>query len=124
MSYVAPTPEEFLASFPEFNNADPTRVTDALAEAGRNVDMTWFEEDYVPGYKLYAAHVLALGDLAADTGGEPSSGQIASESLGPISVSYTKGSAPVFDANGLGSTSYGQRYTRLLMLNRGGPRVT
>lgn len=123
MSYDAPTPEEFLASFPEFNDAEPTRLTDALTEAGRNVDTTWFEDDYQPAYKLYAAHVLALGNLAADTGGEPSSGQIASESLGPISVSYTKGTAPVFDANGLGATSYGQRYSRLLMLNRGGPRI-
>jgi hypothetical protein len=120
MPYVAPTAEEFLASYPQFAEANPQSIEDALAAAGRNVDTTWFEDDYQPAYMLYAAHILTVDEIAVDSGG--SGARIVSESLGPLSVNYER-NASAFDADVLGSTSYGQRYVRLLQLNRGGPRI-
>jgi Protein of unknown function (DUF4054) len=120
MAYDAPTRDQFKAAYPEFEDVDDTLIDNALTRAGRNVDTTWFEEDYQTGYMLYAAHLLQRGENAADTGGQ--TGNIASESLGRISVSYQK-NANAFDASGLGSTSYGEEYLTLLKLNRGGPRL-
>jgi hypothetical protein len=120
MSYIAPTVEQFLTSYPQFADASEQNITDALAAAGRNVDTTWFEDDYQPAYMLYAAHILTVDELALDSGG--SGARIVSESLGPISVNYER-NASAYDADVLGSTSYGQRYVRLLQLNRGGPRI-
>lgn len=122
MPYTAPTNDEFIAAFPEFQDTDETLITNALARGGRNVDTEWFEDDYQTGYMLYAAHLLTVGQNAADSGGQ--AGNIASESLGPISVSYTKTEAAGSDPTGLGATSYGQQYYNLLKQNRGGPRVT
>jgi hypothetical protein len=119
MSYIAPTRDEFIAAYPEFEDTDTTLIDNALSRAGRNVDTSWFEEDYQTGYMLYAAHLLALGEITADTGGQ--GGNIASESLGPISVSYNRGN--VADPNGFGTTSYGSEYYNLLKQNRGGPRI-
>lgn len=120
MPYVAPTPEEFLASYPEFQDLADQLIIDALARGGRNVDTTWFEDDYQTGLKLYAAHWLTLGTNAADTGG--ASGEIASETLGRISVSYVK-SDGTGGGSGIGGTAYGQQYMQLLSQNRSGPRV-
>jgi hypothetical protein len=119
MPYTAPTRDEFIAAYPEFEDTEGTLIDNALARGGRNVDTTWFEDDYQTGYMLYAAHLLALNEIAADTGGE--GGNIASESLGPISVSYSKSATA--DPTGFGVTSYGQQYYNLLKLNRGGPRI-
>jgi hypothetical protein len=119
MPYTAPTRDEFVAAFPEFEDTGPTLVDNALTRAGRNVDTSWFEEDYQTGLMLYAAHLLAKDELAADSGGL--GGSIKSESLGPISVSY--GSEGAADPTGFGATSYGSQYYDLLKLNRGGPRI-
>lgn len=125
MAYVAPTPEEFLASYPEFEDFEPQQIIDALARGGRNVDDSWFEEDYAPAIMLYAAHLLQFRQNALDTGNGTAAGAIASESLGPISVSYEKsgGDSGVFDPTFLGATAYGIEYSILLRQNRGGPRV-
>lgn len=121
MPYTAPTNAEFIAAYPEFSDTDDTLVTNALARGGRNVDTTWFEDDYQTGLMLYAAHLLTVSEVAADTGGQ--GGNIVSESLGPINVSYDRSAAVSSDPSGLGTTSYGQQYYNLLKMNRGGPRV-
>lgn len=120
MAVTPPTVADFIAKFPEFEDVDPSVITDALADAGRNVDDTWIDADFTNGYLLYAAHVVAAGQLSAGSGG--AGGRIVAESLGPISVTYER-NASAYDADVLGSTTYGQRYLRLLMLNRGGPRI-
>lgn len=120
MTVAAPTLAEFLAEYPQFEDFEPAQITRAFAFAARNVDDTWFDEDFQPAFMLYAAHILTFGQNALDSGG--AGARITSESLGPISVSYER-NASAFDADFLGATSYGQEYARLLQLNRGGPRI-
>jgi hypothetical protein len=114
MAYVAPTADEFLTRFPEFEGQDDA-IDNALIEAGRAVDTNWTEGDYKPAIMYYAAHLLTASEIAS------SGKEIASESIGPLSVSYFKSGE---NSDGWITTSgYGQMYLRLLRLNRGGPRV-
>jgi hypothetical protein len=65
-------------------------------------------------HALLTAHMLASTQDVATPGG---GGAIASEALGPASVSYSTGSGPT-DAE-LGSTRYGQAYLQLRAVVRG-----
>jgi Protein of unknown function (DUF4054) len=108
--YDPPTVEQFVAKFPEFTGRDAA-ITVALAEAGRSVDNTWTAGDYPTAIMYLAAHVMTVGDSMGAGGG---AGEIASESLGPISVSYAKTSG---DKSLYSSTQYGLFYRRLLKKN-------
>lgn len=111
MAYVLATLDEFLARFPEFDGQDEA-IEFALTEAARSVDDSWIEADYKTAHMYMAAHLLTAGEIAS------SGKEIASESIGPLSVSYFRS-----DTGWYGSTGYGQRYNILLAQNRGGPRV-
>jgi hypothetical protein len=83
------------------------------------VDQSWTEGDYTRAIELYACHLLTNGDLAAATSG--TGGAIASESLGPISISYQSSSQQA-DVSGFNATIYGKEFALLLRLNQGGAR--
>jgi hypothetical protein len=117
MAYTDPTASTLKTDFPEFSSYDDAVLDRAIAVAKRMVDQSWTEGDYTRAIELYACHLIANGDLAASTGGV--GGAIASESLGPISVSYQSGKQ---DAGPFAGTVYGSEFALLLKLNRGGPR--
>lgn len=118
MAYTDPTAATLVVSFPEFESREVDVIERAIAVAKRMVDQSWTEGDYTRAIELYAAHIMALSDISQSTGG--AGGAIASESLGPIAVSYQKNSQP--DPTGFNATSYGTEFALLLRLNRGGPR--
>lgn len=115
MPYTLPTADQFLDKFTEFEDADDEVVTALIAEAARQVDESWIEDDYQTAILYLTAHYLQLSGGAYDTGG------LQSFSLGAISVTYAD-----FAKQKLGeldTTSYGQRFAKLRRQNRGGPRV-
>lgn len=120
MPYTVPTVDDFTTRFPIFENYDEDQIQSCIDEASRGVDTCWVEGDYQPAIMYLAAHLLAT-DASQTTdaviGG--ASGAIASESFGPMSVSY--GSAPtdsLATSGEFGSTSYGRRYLSLLRINK------
>jgi len=125
MAYVLPTVDDFLAKFPElFDTAfyDQVKVQDALDEAARSVDTTWLEGDYQNAILYLAAHLFITDPAITGSGGMASTaGNIQSESLGLISVTYAQGGAQASAATlmqeDLATTVYGRKYLRLLRLN-------
>jgi hypothetical protein len=121
MPYVAPTPAQFKARFPEFEAVADAVIAFALEEAGISVDDSWIERDYVIAIYYLTAHILASsGKLSGDAAGAAVQGPVTSESLGDASVSYADKSK-VVGAEGLAaelaSTTYGQRYLGLRRRN-------
>jgi hypothetical protein len=112
MAHTPATLESFYQRFPEFAGQDDA-ATIALSDALRGVDTSWTEGDYTIAHALLAAHYLTAGEIAS------SGKEIASESIGPLSVSYFKS-----DAGWIATSGYGQRYLMLLRQNRGGARMT
>lgn len=128
-TYDAPTPAQFKARFPIFDDQDDPRIQIFLNEAGSSVDRTWNINDYQVAIMYLAAHLLATDN--SDEGSEveigpAGGGAIASESFGGgLSVSYTTGASAGDAASNskYGSTEYGRRYYNLLIRNRRGPLV-
>jgi hypothetical protein len=119
MAFTDPTAATLKEDFPEFTSYDDPTIDRAISVAKRMVDQSWTEGDYTRAIELYACHLLTNGDLAVATSG--TGGVIASESLGPVSVSYQSSSQQA-DASGLSATVYGKEFALLLRLNRGGAR--
>lgn len=111
MAYTDPTVDEFIERFPEFAGQEDAAAF-ALIEAKLNVDTSWREADYGIAIMLLMAHLMSAGESAS------SGREIASESIGPLSVSYFKS-----DSTWLASTGYGSRWLRILRANRSGPLV-
>jgi hypothetical protein len=110
MAYVDPTAADFEARFPEFAGQDDA-IAFALEEAKLGVDASWTDDAQRRiATMLLAAHLLSSGETAA------SGKEIASESIGPFSVSYFRS-----EAGWLESTGYGARYMQLVRLNK--PRI-
>jgi hypothetical protein len=121
MPYVAPTPAQFKARFPEFEAVADAIVAFAMEEAGLSVDDSWIERDYAIALNYLTAHILiSSGRLSGDAAGAATLGPVISESLGDASVSYADKSK-VVGAEGLAaelaSTTYGQRFLSLRRRN-------
>jgi hypothetical protein len=116
MSYIAPTLDEFVVQFPEFIEQPSARINAALATAALTVDDAWLEQSYQPAILWLAAHILSRQQVAASFADAP--GEIASESIGRISVSYRAGT-PGFAS--LSTSMYGAEYLALLRGNHAGP---
>lgn len=111
MAYTVPTVQDFKDRFPEIAATDP-QIQAVLNEGAGAVDTSYIEAEYAPAILYYAAHLLILGqDIGSGAG-------IASESFGPISMSYERGGA-----SWLSSSSYGQQFALIRLRNRGGPRI-
>lgn len=126
--YDPVTYADFIARFPAFTATDEngvlifpqTMVEEILAEAMTQVDDSWIEADYGPAVKYLTAHLLTVEGAGGERAAKP--GVIASESFGPMSVSYAvtpSGSA----AGDYSSTVYGQRFARLRAANFPGVTV-
>jgi hypothetical protein len=91
-----------------------------LEEAAAQVDDRWLESDTKRAIMYLTAH---LTQTELDRGGESgAAGNIASESMGPISVSYRDGAASG-KVDDYSTTIYGQRFAELLRANFGGVLV-
>ena len=107
MAVDMPTPEEFMARFPQFDGQDD-QVEVALNEAARSVGETWIANDQKDAIMYLAAHLMTE---EAQYDGSSGGGPIASESFGPISVSYASPSSA--NDGYLATTIYGKRFIRL-----------
>jgi len=83
MAYTDPTFDEFTTAFPEFEDVDDELFNIALLAAKQGIDTSWFEADYTRALMLATAHTLSQSELTGEAGAS-----IASESLGPISLTY------------------------------------
>lgn len=113
MAYVAPTVDDFLLKFSELSDTEDDVVQALLDEALRYVDTRWREADYQDAALYLAAH-WASKNKSAESGGE-----IASESFGPISVTYARSDG----TKHVDSTQYGRRFAELRRGNHAGPVV-
>jgi hypothetical protein len=124
MPYTTPSLAQFRARFPVFEDAEDPLIEALLAEAAGQIDTSWREVDYQPAIMYLAAHLLATDNSAegeeVEVGG--STGGIASESWGSMSVSYDTSakSATAASSSEWGSTEYGRRFYSLLKKNKPG----
>lgn len=131
MAYEKPTLDEFRTRFPIFNDSASDELVEMLIEeAAGQVNTAWIESDYKPAILYLTAHLIATDNSAegSDPGsgvGGDSGGEIASESWGPISVSYRARSIPKMGDNAFdqfyGTTSYGRRY--MILVRRSFPAI-
>lgn len=125
MAVIVPTVEEIVTRFPAFDGQEEL-LEACLAEAVTQVDDRWVESDTKIAIMYLTAHLAQTEiDRGADSGGAGAGGIIASESMGPMSVSYaTPGaSGGMFAGNDYATTIYGQRFAEKLRDNFGGVRV-
>lgn len=111
MAYETPTISDFVTRFPALDGSVGDEVLQLLLdEALRYVDNSWREADYKDAILYLVAHWLSSDDGTASASGQ-SSGDILSESFGPISVTYAQTTGA--NASELSSTSYGKRFAQL-----------
>lgn len=110
-----PLTEDFLLRYPEFKKTDARRIGLFLSDAQAEVSQVRWGKLYDRGVMALTAHLLKLKADAEFSGGVASR-NLAGESAGELSVSYT---API-SANGSDDfyqlTAYGQEYLRLRRL--------
>jgi len=111
-----PTIDDFKARFSGFSGVPDPRIQLFIDEASRSVDDSWIAADQKTAILYLAAHLMESDDRAG-----AGTGEIASESFGPISLSYVRrdGSSD----GDYSSTQYGSRFAELLANNRSGPVV-
>lgn len=123
MAYDAPTIAEFKARFPTVagTKSDPT-IQAFLDEATNTIDTSWRESDYKIAIMYLAAHNMTMEDnVDAGAGGGITSGLIASESFGGMSISYDNSKSSMSEAavnSQWGGTIYGQNFYLLLKRNK------
>lgn len=124
---VIPTATSMKLKFPEFIDVADMTIEFAIEEAAIG-----FTDDDSNGWVssgslalMYkSAHLIACGQVALDTFSGGGGGEIASESIGRLSISYKNGStnsSAVYDD--FASSSYGRRYIELRDMNFGGPEI-
>lgn len=122
--YVAPTPANLIALYPEFADVSPITIQANLDKAARAVDESWTEGDFGAGRMAFAAHFMAMSGLGSSPEAMAvKSGLAGFKSMASGSVKLER-SDKAANASSFAATSYGQEYRRLLFVNKGGPRVT
>jgi len=107
MAVQQPTLEEFTTRFPQFEGQDD-QIEAAIAEAVNEISEAWIEADQKTAIMYLVAHMLTEESMAEGSGG---GGVVASESFGPISVSYA---SPSEEGDALlNGTLYGRRFLAL-----------
>lgn len=121
------TLDDFRKRFPIFEETEDDTISALIEEATGQIDTSWRSADYRPAIMYLTAHLTAT-DNSADTdaveiGAAGSSGAIASESFGGMSISYASGGGASSQSGSLssndqyGTTEYGRRYLALLRKN-------
>jgi hypothetical protein len=115
MPYTVPDSSEFICRHPRFSEINRETITAVITDAARNVDTTWFEDDFQPAIMYLTAHYLVMEGHLGDA--VNTAGLITSEKLGDASVSYGNAVAETKSVADYGSTSYGRRFQDLLGKN-------
>lgn len=122
VTVTIPTATSIKTRFPEFADVDDAVIEFAIEEARLEVTSNW-----TTGYNLaimyLTAHYVASSIAASASGGTGDSGEIASESIGRLSITYAKPQNANAVHSDTSTTSYGQRYDELMQRNFGGPVV-
>lgn len=124
MSYTPPTAAEFKARFPEFIDVPDAQIDVLLMEAGLMVDNSWSsQDDFTMGRLYLAAHLLSEQQEAGsgEEGGGGMVGDVASESFGPLSITYNRGGSSSSSSDFVSTystTFYGRRFLALLRVNK------
>jgi hypothetical protein len=128
MPYTTPTVAQFIERFPNLSESDESLIQVLLDEAARTIDKSYEEHDYQPAILYLAAHLMATDNSAegedVELGG--TTGGIASESFGGMSISYANGGSAAGSlaaSASYGSTVFGRRFLEIVRRNRGGPLV-
>jgi uncharacterized protein DUF4054 len=118
------TADDFFTRFSQFADADEDQITALITEAARQVDSdNWAADDIVPATLYLTAHLYMLETSAVDAGTEVG-GAIASESFGPLSVSYANpGGTQSGTIDEIMTTTYGRRFAEIRSRNVTGPVV-
>ena len=111
---------DFKARFPAFD----TTVADTWVPILENVYTDYYNREYVPVYQEPILNLIAHLITMETTGGAAGVQQVASKSVGSVSVSYQAG-AQSQSANDVffNATKYGQRFLQLIRHDRGGVAV-
>ena len=120
------TSDDFFERFPQFEDADSDLIDRLIIEAQRQIDDTWAADDIDPATLYLTAHLYVLDQQAADAGttGSGPGGDVASESFGPMSISYANpGGVSSGDTKEIMTTSYGRRFAEIRKRNFEGPVV-
>ncbi len=124
VTVTIPTATSMKLKFPEFVDVEDVTIEFAIEEARESVGGNWTTK-YNLAIMYLSAHYIAAGQAASNAFSGGSGGEIASESIGRLSISYKTSAASNSDAtpDNLSSSSYGRRYIELRGLNFGGPVV-
>ncbi len=124
ITVTIPTATSIKLRFPEFADVDDAIVEFAIEEARLGVRDNW-----LVGYNIaivyLTAHYVASSIAASAAGGTGSDGDIASETIGRLSITYaqTSHTPSTAVAGDTSTTSYGRRYDELVERNFGGPVI-
>lgn len=115
MPYILPTALDFKARFaPAFDALSDSYINSMIAEAARNVDECWSEEDYQPAIMYLTAHNISEEQSLGGIYGAP--GMKTSEKLGDAQDTYASNGS--IDGLGIyGGTIYGRRFAQLQRVN-------
>jgi hypothetical protein len=125
MSFVAPSPAEFKARYPEFDGLINTRVQSVLDEVALDVGDDWPEVFRFPAMLALTGHLLAQeGALRGNqTAGASVESAVTSVSVGDVKTSFSGSGATASGAtSAYASTAYGRRFIELKLLAFGNPR--
>lgn len=123
MTVTIPTATSIKMRFREFADVDDMVIEFAIEEARLEVNDSW-TANYNIAIVYLVAHYVAAS--LATSGGGVSSGEIASESIGRLSITYkTTQQATTVAAvpDDKASTPYGRRYLEILGANFSGPLI-
>lgn len=110
---------DFINKFPEFKSVDNNKIIFALDEAKLQINSKIWGKYYEVGILYLTAHILAIGGNlnADDTISSAPLKEIASKSVGALSISYTSGKTGFEnDSGSYFLTKYGQRFLELKKL--------
>lgn len=121
VTVTIPTASSIKLKFPEFAELDDSVIEFAIEEARLDVGSNWTVGYNIALVQLTAHFIAAAQQASEDAAGD--SGEIASESIGRMSISYKATSAANAVSSDLSSTTYGKRFIELRDRNFGGPEI-
>lgn len=118
MAVDVPTVDDIFTRFPTLE-AEEDLVAAILPEAIAQVDERWRTQDQKIAIMYLVAHMVTVEANAGGgaDGAGVSVGNIASESLGPMSVSYKDSGSAAGSVSDYQSTVYGKQFQALLRKN-------
>lgn len=118
-----PTAISIKTRFPEFSSVSDAAVEFAIEEARLEVGSNWDDSSASVALLYLAAHYVAASVARSSSGGDGGSGQVRSESIGRLSITYATNENSSATAEDKDSTSYGRRFLEIMQANFAGPVI-